>query len=112
MSLYFHSGSSFTLIKYSTADQLGNVFRLPKEVSFSGLGNGKFFVIHIMHLEVELLEIWCRHLVYVVPDEVLKEGEDMLIGHDFIQRYDIKLDPQKRWVILDKTAILRGLRVR
>lgn len=112
LSLYFDSGSPFTFIKYSVANQLGNIFKLPDAVPFLGLGDGQFFSTHMMHLEVELLEIWCRQFAYVVPDELLKEGEDMLIGHDFMQRYDIKLDTKERRVILDKTAILRGLRVR
>ncbi len=112
LNLYFDSGSPFTFVKTDAARRLGGMLKLPRNVIFSGIGNGQFYASHLIHMEVKLLDIWCRHASYVIPNEVLEPGEDILIGHDFMQRYDIRLNLRERDIILDRDALLRAQKVR
>lgn len=110
LNLYFDSGSPITFVGMSTAKKLGGLMNLPFPVSFNGLGGGKFFSKYAIYIEIELLGIWCGYLCHVVDDNVI--DEDILIGHDFMQRYDVKLDTKNRDVIIDKKALLRGQKIR
>lgn len=110
--LYFDSGSPYTFIKKSIALQFKEVLKLKVPKKFDGLGNGSFEGTHIMHLEIKLLEFWCSHYAYVVSDEILEEDEDLLVGHDFMQKFDIKLDLKKKDIILNKASLKRAQVVR
>ncbi|MFQ6056424.1 MAG: aspartyl protease family protein [Methanosarcinales archaeon] len=112
LNLYFDSGSPFTFVGIEAANRLGGMHKLSTPVPFSGIGDRQFSATHIIHIEVKLLDIWCKHLAYVVPDEVIGSENDILIGHDFMQRYDIMLDPKARDIILDRTALLRAQMIR
>ncbi len=112
LRLYFDSGSPFTFVKRSACRGLANVLGLRIPQRFGGLGNGSFMATHVVNLEVELLGIWCRHLSFVVPDSVLTEDEDGLVGHDFMQQFDIHLALKRRDVVLNKAALKRAQVVR
>lgn len=49
---------------------------------------------------------------YVVEDAILTEDEDMLVGHDFTQKFDVSLASKKRDVILNKVSLQRAQIVR
>jgi hypothetical protein len=108
----YDSGSPWTFVKKSVAMRMKAVLELPEPRIFSGLGDGRFSGTHIMQLEIKLLDIWVHNLCYIVDDEVLEPKYDVLIGHDFIQRYDIVLKPKKRDVVISRDSLLMGLRVR
>jgi hypothetical protein len=110
--LYFDTGSSWTFVKSGTAEGLKGVFRLPAPVPFRGLGNGVFHATHAAQLEVRMAGIWVPHLCYVVPDNVLEPSYDVLLGHDFMQRYDVHLESKRRRVLVDKERLRMALRVR
>ena len=107
LNLYFDTGSPFTFIRKSVAKRLGGMLSLPKPCEFGGLGDGKFMSKEIMVVEVKLLDIWCVQEVFVVEDKEIPRG-DMLVGHDFMQRYGIKLDLKKCEIILDREALISG----
>ncbi len=112
LRLYFDTGSPYTFIKQSACRGFRAVYALPKPKSFGGLGDGKFFAPQGAFLEVRLLGIWCSHAAYVVPDEVLEERYDLLVGHDFMQKFDVNIASQKRDVILDRGALKMAQTVR
>ena len=56
--------------------------------------------------------LWCRHAAYVVPDEVLEQRHDLLVGHDFMQNFDIAIAPKRRGLILDRGALKMAQTVR
>lgn len=85
---------------------------MAKSRNFGGLGNGKFHASHIMSLEVRLLNIWCRHYAYVVDDQVLEEGKDLLVGHDFMQKFNVRLDWEREDVLLNRASLKRAQKVR
>ncbi len=111
LEVYFDSGSPFTFISEKKAKKLGGVMKLPQPSGFSGLGNGKFSSKAIIELQFNLLGIWCKHLVYVTPEDVTGD-EDILCGHDFMQVYDIKLDLKNKKIIINKKSLLRAQIVR
>lgn len=111
LNIYFDNGSPFTFIKLDVAERIGKPSRLSRHASFSGLGDGSFSSTHGLHLEVQLLDIWCKQFAYVVTASILPPGEYILLGHDFMQRYDIKLGTKKREVILNRDALLRAQKV-
>ncbi len=112
LNLYFDAGSSLTFIKHTVAKELGGLLALPRKIKLKGLGEGEFEVTHLMNLEIKLLDVWCMHPVYVVEDWVLDKDYDILVGHDFMQRFEIKLDPLHREIIIDKNALLRAQRIK
>ncbi|MBI4616797.1 MAG: retroviral-like aspartic protease [Planctomycetes bacterium] len=112
LRLLFDSGSPRTFVKRRIATKLGNLFRLPEQIRFGGLGNGRFAAGHVVHLQILFLDLWCPHPSYVVPDSVLEDEYDILVGHDLIQIYDVRLDPKHRQVLLRRSRLEMGLRVR
>jgi len=111
LKVYFDSGSPFTFISEKKAKKLDGIMKLPQPSSFSGLGNGKFISKNVIELRFNLLGIWCKHLVYVAPNDITGD-EDILCGHDFMQVYDIKLDLKKKKAIFNKQSLLRAQIVR
>lgn len=112
LRLYFDTGSPYTFIKHSAAKGFRQVISLSPPEGFGGLGNGRFKADRMMHLQVRMLGIWCRHAAYVVSDDVLDERYDLLVGHDFMQKFDVGLASKKRDVILDRGALKMAQTVR
>ena len=112
LKLYFDSGSPYTFIKSSSTRGFKAVWSLPKPLDFGGMGDGVFEAQRMMHLEVCMLRIWVRHSAYVVADSVLDDDEDLLVGHDFMQKFDVKIDSRRRDVILNRGALRRSQKVR
>jgi hypothetical protein len=110
--LYFDSGSPYTFIKQSSALKVGRLSELVEPASFSGLGGGDFQSKESIHLYVNLLEFWCRHWTYVVEDDLLGKCYDVLTGHDFMQRYGIKLLPRQGDIEIDEVILDLAQRVR
>ena len=110
--LYFDSGSSYTFAKKTVGQKFKEILKLEVPKKFSGLGNGSFEADSIMHLEVRLLGFWCSHYAYVVEDEILEEDEDLLVGHDFMQKFDVKLDLKNKSLILNRASLKRAQKVR
>lgn len=108
----YDNGSPWTFAKESFALKMKAVSKLPEPYPFFGLGNGRFLGTHMLQLQIKLLGIWVPHLCYVVSDEVLEPYYKVLLGHDFMQRYDIVLRPKKKEVVISKDAIKLGMRVR
>jgi len=109
---YFDNGSPFTFIKRSSALKVGSLFKLVEPASFGGLGGGGFQSKEIIYLYVKLLEFWCRQVAHVVEDDVLEEDYDILVGHDFMQTYGIKLLPYQGDIEIDKGRLRLAQRVR
>jgi hypothetical protein len=112
LKCYFDSGSPRTFVKYSAVADMSNLAPLSTEAKFYGLGNGGFYATHFIYFEVKLLDIWVMYLCYVVPDDVLGEEYDVLLGHDFMQIYDIQLKPRQREVVIRREALNLALKVR
>lgn len=112
LKFLYDNGSPWTFVKRNVALKMRAVSELPEPYPFYGLGDGRFFGTHILQLQIKLKGLWVPHLCYVVSDDVLEPKYDVLVGHDFIQRYDIVLRPKRREVIISKDSLLMGLRVR
>ena len=112
LMLFFDSGSPHTYAKKSAAENLEGLMKLPVPVEFIGIGDGVFSANYALNIQVSLLDFWCLHLCYVVDDEILEANEDILIGHDFMQKFKIGLDFDKEDLILDENALKRAQKVR
>ncbi len=112
LTLCFDNGSPFTFIKRSSALKVGKLVELIKPEEFGGLGGGVFQSKQSIHLHVKLLEFWCRHWSYVVEDETMEKAYDILVGHDFMQRYGIKLLPHQGDIEIDEVRLRLAQRVR
>jgi hypothetical protein len=112
LRLYFDSGSPYTFIKRSAAAGFRNLFTLAKPQSFGGLGNGRFTARGLLHIEVRLLGIWCRHAAYVIDEGLLEPDVDALVGHDFMQKFDVNIASRKKDLILNRASLKRAQVVR
>lgn len=114
LKFYFDTGSPYTFVKRSACKGFVNLSKLGAAVTFHGMGNGRFLVREMLNMEVRLLGIWCRHIAYVVEDSVLEQGYDILVGHDFIQRFDITIRARgkRKALLLNRGALLMAQRIR
>lgn len=109
LPLYFDSGASTTLVREDTARRLGNVLSLREPTVFRGLGNGRFRSSKAVQILVRIQGVWCAYLAYVVPQAAMDEA--VIIGHDFMQKFNIRLDPRGRKILADRRDLKRGQRV-
>ncbi len=112
LRFYFDTGSPRTFMKRSVALKMKEVAKLSEPNVFFGLGDGSFKATHMVSLKIKLLDMWVPHLCYVVDDEVLDPGYDVLLGHDFMQIYDIEVKPKQKEVVIRKEALKMALKVR
>jgi hypothetical protein len=112
LNLYFDTGSPRTFIRQSVALRMRDVTELSLPLVFHGLGNGEFAATHVASLQLQLLNMWVPYLCYVVPDDVLDPSYDILVGHDFMQIYDIHVKPRQRDVVMTKERLRMALKVR
>ncbi|MBI4546504.1 MAG: hypothetical protein HY707_00880 [Ignavibacteriae bacterium] len=112
LQFYFDTGLPRTFIRYSVASSMKGLAELPDPELFHGFGDGQFVATHIVNIEVNLLNLWVPHICYVVSDATLDPCYDILLGHDFMQIYDIQVKPKKKTVVIDKEALRMALKVR
>lgn len=112
LRFYFDTGSPRTFVKQSVASAMKDISKLYKPEIFHGLGDGDFYATHIVRLQIKLLGLWVPHLCFVVPDEVLDPNYDVLLGHDFMQIYDIQVRPKQNKIIIKKESLKMALKVR
>lgn len=112
LALYFDNGSPYTFIKRVSALRVGRLVELAEPAPFGGLGGGNFQSKESIHLYVKLLDFWCRHWAYVVEDNILEEDYDILTGHDFMQRYGIKLLPHQGDIEVNEVILNLAQKVR
>jgi hypothetical protein len=108
--LYFDTGSPETFIREDKVKKLGNIMQLPQPVEFTALGDGEFYCKAVVQLYVKLEDIWCKHLCYVASKKDI--DTEILIGHDFMQKFDIKLNLKKRQVDINHESLLMAQRIR
>ena len=111
VTLYFDTGTEFSLMKTSVAERLGHLHELGEPKQFGGLGNGRFLTRSIAYFEVCLLEFWCAHFAYVVEDRVLGDEYDVLIGHNFMQGFNVRCDPRRHRILLNRGSLRMAQRV-
>ncbi|HCJ66537.1 MAG TPA: hypothetical protein DHV62_04230, partial [Elusimicrobia bacterium] len=112
LRFYFDTGSPRTFVKFSVATKIKGIAKLSHPIVFSGLGNGNFRATHMLALQIKLSDLWVPHLCYVVPDEVLDPNYDVLLGHDFMQIYDIQVKPKQKEITIRKESLRMALKVR
>jgi hypothetical protein len=110
--LCFDSGSPYTFIKKSSALKVGKPIEIPEGKPFGGLGGGSFYSEEIMLLHIKVLNFWCSQLAYVVEGDILEKSYDILVGHDFMQLYGIKLLPHKGDIEIDEERLTLAQRIR
>lgn len=109
-SLMFDSGSKETFVRFDVAKKLGNYVKLKEEYFFYGLGDGRFSCKLILPILVKIEGVWCVHTAWVADKSVM--DDEILIGHDFMQKYDIKLDLKRRKMIADREYLKKTQRIR
>lgn len=105
LTFCFDSGSPTTFITQSAAEKIGPLMELGEPKAFGGLGNGRFFSHFASHVEIRILKYWCNWIPYVVPDVTFQDRFDMLIGHDFMQKFGVELIPRRKALRYDKTSL-------
>ena len=93
------NGSSESFIRRDLAEGVGTILRLDAPREFE-MGKGSLSVSEstgVLSVEVEGFNLFWHFLV--VPDL----SEELIIGADFLQRWKIKLDPER--IIIDPKAL-------
>lgn len=110
LNAYFDNGSPHTFICEDVAEKVGQVWELSEPKRFHGMGNGKFLSRKAILLDIMLRGYPCYQMAFVVSRSVI--DDDLLIGHDFMQKYNIGLDPKRRKIVLDTMSLKRAQKIR
>lgn len=95
----FDTGASASFIRKDLADQIATVVRMPSPWIFIlGDGKGKVQAEHCLHVDIIIKGVKIFHQLIAVKDL----GEEIIIGADILQRWKIKLDPEKEDILIDK----------
>ena len=108
LPLYFDSGSFHTFVREDVAETLGHALPLPSPEVFHGLGDGRFTARQAIRLLICIKQVWCTYMAWVGPTNAMSEG--ILIGHDFMQGYNIRLHPKRRSIIVSVEDLKRARR--
>lgn len=95
------NGASESFIRRDLAQQIATISKLSIPREFE-LGKGILLVEEstpILDVEVDGFRLFWHFLV--VPDL----SEELIIGADFLQRWKIRLDPEKEKIIIDEKAL-------
>lgn len=94
----FDTGASSSFIRRDIADKLATFGPLPNPRRFM-LGDGKNAILAQQFVAVD---ITIKGVTVFFPLLVVEEiGEEMIIGADMLQRWKIRLDPEKEEVFID-----------
>jgi len=95
----FDTGASASFIRREKVQNVATISKWPKPWVFV-LGDGKNTIQaqDVVNVDITLKEVTVYHSLIVV-DEI---GEDMIVGADMLQRWKIKLDPEREDVWIDK----------
>jgi len=96
----FDTGASDSFISAKHARLIERPTRLAEPVKLE-LGKGKISAQHVVVANVRLDGFRLHWTFVVVPGLT----EELVIGADFLQRWKIKLDPEKEKIILDPKAL-------
>jgi hypothetical protein len=95
----FDTGASASFIRKNLADQIATVVRMPSPWMFIlGDGKGRVQAEHCLHVDIIIKSIRIFHQLIAVKDL----GEEMIIGADILQRWRIKLNPEREDILIDK----------
>jgi len=95
------NGSSESFMRRDLAEGVGTILRLDAPREFE-MGRGSLSVSEstgVLSVEVEGFNLFWHFLV--VPNL----SEELIIGADFLQRWEIKLDPESERIIIDPKAL-------
>lgn len=107
LTLTWDSGSPWTFFSESAARTLGTSWELGEPKTFRGLGDGQFTARQAMRASFQLKGVWCDYLVWVVPDSAMPNIQ-ILVGHEFMETYHIRLDPKRKRLVCNKKDLLRA----
>lgn len=111
LRMRFDSGSPWTFVKLSAVAGFRALLPLPHAETFGALGNGQFAATHLAQLQIQILGIWCRKSAYVVAGDTLEPEYEILAGHDFMQRYHVRLDLAAESVRVTRSRLKSAQRV-
>jgi len=97
----FESGASACFVREDVARELGPILKAPFPLSFT-LGNEESVTaeqIAVLYLQLRGHNLW--HTFFVVP----RLPYSLIIGADFLQRWNIGLDPVGEELIVDEKAL-------
>ncbi|MBI3269815.1 MAG: hypothetical protein HYZ53_12390 [Planctomycetes bacterium] len=109
LAVYVDGGASTTLVREDLAKALGHLLTLHHPGVFRGLGNGRFVAQRMVLLLVRIERVFRTWGAFVVSTRGMEE--EILVGHDLIQKFNIRLDPRGRGILADTTDSKREKRV-
>jgi len=97
----FDSGASVSLLRKDIAERIARTVSLPKPIKLTlGDGEGTLIIRELAALEITIEGCNLSQPLYIAE----KLGEEIIIGADMMQRWDIRLVPRKRKVLISKEA--------
>jgi len=95
----FDTGASASFVRRKVIEGVATISKWPSPRTFV-LGDGKNAIQAQDFVAVDIVtqDVTVFHPLLVV-DEI---GEDMIVGADMLQRWKIRLDPEKEEVFIDK----------
>jgi hypothetical protein len=98
----FDTGASASFIRKDIAKDVATIVKLPTAWTFvQGDGKHEITINNCINVNLTVNEITVFQQI-LVADEL---SEELIIGADTMQRWKIRLDPEKEDVIIDKKAL-------
>lgn len=97
----FDTGSTHTMIREDVAKELAPINELDEPITFKA-AKGAFSVRGGI-----FASLWLgKHRIFISPPAVAGLTEEMIVGTDVLQHYNIRLDIKRHRVILDPRALI------
>lgn len=97
----FDTGSTHTLIREDIAGRVGPLHELDEPATLHAIRDS-FRVRKAVFAHIKI----GRHKVAVVPPAVDGLSEEIIIGTDIMQRYDIRLQPRRDRIVVDPEMLI------
>lgn len=111
LRLGIHACSEITFIRRSSAEPFRAKFPLPDFGRRIRRVKGRIYPIALLHVEVNLLGEWRRHVAIIFEDADMTEDCDLLLGGDFLEANGLRQIPGTGEIAINPAPRRRSLAV-
>jgi len=98
----FDTGASASFVRRAVAEQIATIVKIPVPWTFQlGDGKARLRTNRAVYVVLRFNRATFYHTL-VVADDL---AEELILGVDFMQRWKVKLNPEREEVVIDRRAL-------